>query len=170
MGSNPSHFTGDLKRPVEMVSWNDCQQFITKLNQMTGMKFRMPTEAEWEFAARGGIKNRGHRFAGSNLVDNVAWYLENADGTTHPVGTKAPNELGIYDMSGNVYEYCQDWSSGTGYPSSDSQVNPTGPETGENRVIRGGSIDYGDDNCRVARRWGDDPTSRWQDQGLRLAL
>ena len=170
MGSNPSHFTGDLKRPVEMVSWNDCQQFITKLNQMTGMNFRMPTEAEWEFAARGGIKNRGHRYAGNNLVDNVAWYNGNAVGTTHPVGTKAPNELGIYDMSGNVYEYCQDWSSGTGYPSSDSQVNPTGPETGENRVIRGGSIDYGDDNCRVARRWGDDPTSRWKDQGLRLAL
>ncbi len=170
MGSNPSNFTGDLKRPVEMVSWNDCQQFITKLNQMTGMNFRMPTEAEWEFAARGGIKTRGFRFAGSNVLDNVAWYNSNAEGTTHPVGTKAPNELGIYDMSGNIYEYCQDRiDNDFAYPS-EPQVNPTGQETGDSRIIRGGSIDYGDDNCRVARRWGDATYARWNDQGLRLAL
>ena len=170
MGTNPSNFTGDLRRPVEMVSWIECQQFITKLNQMTGMNFRMLTEAEWEFAARGGIKTRGFRFAGSSIIDEVAWYNANAGGTTHPVGSKAPNELGIYDMSGNVYEYCYDWFTGYGYPSSDNQINPTGPETGDNRVIRGGSIDYGDDNCRAARRWGDSPDGKWKDQGLRLAL
>jgi formylglycine-generating enzyme required for sulfatase activity len=170
MGSNPSNFTGDLNCPVEMVSWNDCQQFITKLNQMTGMNFRMPTEAEWEFAARGGIKNRGFKFAGSSNIDEVAWYNSNADGTTHPVGTKAPNELGIYDMSGNIYEYCQDRiDNDFAYPS-EPQVNPTGQETGDSRIIRGGSIEYGDDNCRVARRWGDATYARWKDQGLRLAL
>ena len=170
MGSNPSNFTGDLNCPVEMVSWNDCQQFITKLNQMTGMNFRMPTEAEWEFAARGGIKNRGFKFAGSNVLDNVAWYNSNAEGTTHPVGTKAPNELGIYDMSGNIYEYCQDRiDNDFAYPS-EPQVNPTGQETGDSRIIRGGSIEYGDDNCRVARRWGDATYAKWKDQGLRLAL
>ena len=171
MGSNPSNFTGDMKRPVEMVSWNDCQQFITKLNQMTGMNFRMPTEAEWEFAARGGIKTRGFRFAGSFNIDEVAWYNSNAEGTTHPVGTKAPNELGIYDMSGNIYEYCQDRHDGSTYIyPSEPQINPTGPEQGDCVVIRGGSIDYSDDNCRVARRWSDASYAKWKDQGLRLAL
>ncbi len=170
MGSNPSNFTSDPNLPVEMVSWNDCQQFITKLNQMTGMTFRMPTEAEWEYAARGGKKTRGNRYAGSNTLDDVAWYNANAAGTTHPVGTKAPNELGIYDMSGNVYEYCSDFSDGNPYPSADHQYNPTGVLTGNGRIIRGGSIDYGSDNCRIARRWGDDANSRWKDQGLRLAL
>jgi formylglycine-generating enzyme required for sulfatase activity len=170
MGSNPSNFTGDLNHPVEMVSWNDCQQFITKLNQMTGMTFRMPTEAEWEYAARGGKKTRGNMYAGGNTLDDVAWYNANAAGTTHPVGTKAPNELGIYDMSGNVYEYCSDFSDGNPYPSADHQYNPTGALTGDGRIIRGGSIDYGSDNCRIARRWGDDANSRWKDQGLRLAL
>ena len=171
MGSNPSNFTGDLKRPVEMVSWNDCQQFITKLNQMTGMNFRMPTEAEWEFAARGGIKTRGFKFAGSFNIDEVAWYNSNAEGTTHPVGTKAPNELGIYDMSGNIYEYCQDRHDGSTYIyPSEPQINPTGPQQGDCVVIRGGSIDYSDDNCRVARRWSDASYAKWKDQGLRLAL
>ena len=172
MGSNPSNFTGDPNCPVEMVSWNQCQEFITKLNQMTGMNFRLPTEAEWEFAARGGIKNRGTEFSGSNVLDNVAWYNENADGTTHPVGTKAPNELGIYDMSGNVFEWCQDWYGFSAY-TIDGQVNPTGPteeDSNNCRVIRGGSIDYGELYCRCSRRWSDEPVSRWKDQGLRLAL
>ena len=167
MGSNPSNFTGDLKRPVEMVSWNQCQQFISKLNQMTGMNFRMPTEAEWEFAARGGNKSMGNMYAGSNFIDDVAWYIENANSTTHPVGTKKPNELGIYDMSGNIYEYCQ--CGYADYPS-EPQFNPTGPETDTSRIIRGGSIDYADDYCRISRRWYDYPNSKWKDQGLRLAL
>ena len=170
MGSNPSNYTGDLKRPVEMVSWDDCQQFITKLNQMTGMNFRMPTEAEWEFAARGGNKSRGNRYAGSIIIEDVAWFVDNSGGTTHPVGTKAPNELGLYDMSGNIYEYCQDMCDGTyGYPS-EPQSNPTGTDTGYTRIIRGGSIDWSEDYCRVARRWSDSPDSKWKDQGLRLAL
>ena len=170
MGSNPSGFTGDLNRPVEKVSWNDCQQFITKLNQMTGMNFRMPTEAEWEYAARGGKKNRGYMYAGSNNLVDVAWYSGNASNTTHPVGGKAPNELGIYDMSGNVVEYCLDWYDGMAYPSSDHQYNPTGVESGMGRTIRGGSYNYSADYSRIAFRWGDDPDSRWDDQGLRLAL
>ena len=139
---------------------------------MTGKNFRLPTEAEWEFAARGGIKNRGTEFSGSNVLDNVAWYNENADGTTHPVGTKAPNELGIYDMSGNVFEWCQDWYGFSAY-TIDGQVNPTGPteeDSNNCRVIRGGSIDYGELYCRCSRRWSDEPVSRWKDQGLRLAL
>ena len=169
MGSNPSHFTGDLNRPVEYVSWNECRTFITRLNQLTGMQFRLPTEAEWEFAARGGNRARGNMYAGGNSVDDVAWYNSNAGGTTHCVGGKAPNELGLFDMSGNVYEYCQDRYTGQQYDGL-PEVNPTGPTTGENFVIRGGSIAYGTDYCRVARRWGDAPTSRWNDQGLRLAL
>lgn len=170
MGSNPSNFKGNLNRPVEMVSWNECQTFINKLNQLTGEQFRLPTEAEWEFAARGGNKSLGNRYAGSGNVDEVAWYSDNASSTTHPVANKAPNELGIFDMSGNVYEYCQDFFSGNADYPSEPQVNPTGPETGDNIVIRGGSIGYGTDYCRNARRWGDAPTSRWNDQGLRLAL
>ena len=102
MGSNPSYFTGNSKRPVEQVSWNDCQTFITKLNQLTGQAFRLPTEAEWEYAARGGNQSQGYKYAGSNTIGDVAWYTENSSSTTHEVATKQPNELGLYDMSGNV--------------------------------------------------------------------
>ena len=170
MGSNPSNFKGNLTRPVEMVTWDQCQQFITQLNQITGMNFRMLTEAEWEFAARGGNKSLGCMYSGSNTLDDVAWYSSNAASTTHPVASLAPNELGIYDMSGNVYEYCQDKSSGTANYPSEPQVNPTGPETGNNIIIRGGSIDYVNDYCRNARRWNDLTDAKWKDQGLRLAL
>ena len=156
MGSNPSYFTGDPERPVEMVSWDNCQVFITKLNQMTGMKFRLPTEAEWEYAARGGKKALGNMYAGSNTINNVAWYNDNASLTTHHVAGKFPNELGIFDMSGNIYEYCHDMWTSNGY-SSEPQVNPTGPETGTGRIIRGGSIDYNSEYCRNAYRWGDSP-------------
>ena len=133
MGSNPSKFKGD-NLPVEQVSWNDIQKFITKLNTMTGKTFRLPTEAEWEYAARGGNQSKGYKYSGSNTLDNVAWYY-NSGGKTHPVGQKQPNELGLYDMSGNVWEWCQDWY---GSYSSSSQTNPTGPSSGSYRVLRGG--------------------------------
>ena len=136
MGNNPSNFTGD-NLPVEEVSWDDCQLFIAKLNQLTGRNFRLPTEAEWEYAARGGNKSKGYKYAGSNTIDNVAWYKDNSGDKTHPVGSKAPNELGLYDMNGNVWEWCQDWF---GDYSSSAQTNPTGPASGELRVNRGGSF------------------------------
>ncbi|MGN1259633.1 MAG: SUMF1/EgtB/PvdO family nonheme iron enzyme, partial [Alloprevotella sp.] len=126
MGDNPSRFTGNMQRPVENVSWNDCQTFIRKLNRLTGANFRLPTEAEWEYAARGGRNSRGYQYSGKRKLGDVAWYVDNSSGTTHPVKTKSRNELGIFDMSGNVYEWCQDWY---GNYSSSSQTNPTGPST-----------------------------------------
>ncbi len=131
---NPSYFKGD-NLPVEQVSWYDCQKFISKLNSMTGMNFRLPTEAEWEFAARGGIYSLYTKFSGSNNIDDVAWYYYNSGHKTHPVGTKQANELGIYDMTGNVWEQCSDRY---GRYSSSSQTNPTGPNTGSSPVYRGG--------------------------------
>lgn len=135
MGSNPSNFKGD-NLPVESVSWNDCQTFINRLNSYTGRNFRLPTEAEWEFAARGGNYSRHYKYSGSNYIGDVAWYDNNSGNRTHPVGTKQPNELGLYDMSGNVYEWCSDWD---GSYSSYSQSDPTGPNSGSCRVERGGS-------------------------------
>ena len=166
MGSNPSNFKGaDL--PVECVSWNDCQEFIQKLNRLTGRNFRLPTEAEWEFACRGGNNSRGYKYSGSNDIDNVAWYWDNSGGKTHPVGTKAPNELGIYDMSGNVWEWCSDWYADY---TSYSQTDPTGPHSGSHRVIRGGSWYGGAGYCRSSYRLGNFPTNRNNGLGLRLAL
>ena len=167
MGSNPSYFKGSAL-PVESVSWNDCQEFIQKLNSLTGRNFRFPTEAEWEFACRGGNNSRGYKYSGSNNLANVAWYVDNSDGQTHPVATKAPNELGIYDMSGNVWEWCSDWY---GDYSSDAQTNPKGPESGSGRVGRGGSWSDGVGGCRSSFRNNFDyPTFRFYYLGLRLAL
>ena len=166
MGSNPSYFTGNMQRPVEQVSWNDCQTFISKLNQLTGETFRLPTEAQWEYAARGGNKSKGSIYSGSNEIDEVAWYWDNSSFTTHPVKTKAPNELGIYDMSGNVWEWCSDWY---GDYSSAAQTDPTGPATGYYRVGRGGSWDNDATYCRVAFRGNSTPTNRFSHLGLRLA-
>ena len=109
MGSNPSRFIGDLNRPVECVSWLECQEFVKRLNEMTGRRFRLPTEAEWEFAARGGNKSGNYRYAGSDNLDDVAWYDGNSVNEPHPVATKIANELGLYDMLGNLWEWCQDW-------------------------------------------------------------
>ena len=164
MGSNPSYFTIGTACPVECVSWENCQNFITKLNQKTGMNFRLPTEAEWEFAARGGKKSKGYKFAGSNTIEEVAWDFSEK---THPVKTKKGNELGIYDMSGNVYEWCQDFKANY---SAAAQTNPKGPSTGSWRIIRGGCYNGGVDLCRVTYR-----NSRKQDNyekylGLRLVL
>ena len=167
MGSNPSRFTGDLQRPVENVNWNASQEFITKLNQMTGQNFRLPTEAEWEYAARGGNLSQGYKYSGSNTIGDVAWYTYNSGSTTHAVGTKSPNELGLYDMSGNVYEWCQDWY---GSYSSAAQTDPTGPSSGSDRVDRGGSWSRSARSCRVSNRHHDIPSYRDYDLGLRLAL
>ena len=167
MGSNPSNFQGD-NLPVEKVSWNDIQEFIQKLNAQTGKKFRLPTEAEWEYAARGGSQSKGYKYSGSNNISDVAWYEDNSNSKTHPVGQKTPNELGIYDMSGNVYEWCQDWYNSSAYSSS-SQTNPTGPSSGSYRVLRGGSWFNGAGNCRVSNRGGYTPDYRSNSYGFRLA-
>ena len=165
MGSNPSYHTGDLQRPVDKVSWVDCQNFITQLNQLTGETFRLPTEAEWEFAARGGNKSQGFRYAGSDDMGAVAWFIDNCNNTTHPVGTKAPNELGLYDMTGNVWEWCNDWYK---LYTADAQVNPTGPETGNNRVLRGGCWNGEYIYNRISYRDNFTPTGNNSSGGLRL--
>ena len=151
LGSNPSssYGVGDYY-PAYYVSWEDIVNiFIPRLNKITGKTFRLPTEAEWEYAARGGNKSNGYKYSGSNILDDVAWYTSNTSAMTHQVGTKAPNELGLYDMSGNVWEWCSDWY---GSYSSSSQTNPTGPTSGSNRVNRGGSWGTDAPRCRVAFR------------------
>ena len=166
MGSNPSNFKGD-NLPVEMVSQADCQDFLSKLNRITGKTFRLPTEAEWEYAARGGNKSRGYQYSGSNNLSDVAWYGDNSGSKTHVVGIKQPNELGIYDMSGNVWEWCQDWD---GEYSSSSQVNPTGANYGFRRVFRGGSWDFDAWACRSSFRNSDSSGTCGNSLGLRLVL
>lgn len=167
MGNNPSCFNDDLQRPVESVGWWDCQMFICKLNKLTGKTFRLPTEAEWEFAARGGIKSQGYKFAGSNNLDEVAWYGNNCTQCTHKVAQKQPNELGLYDMSGNVYEWCQDWH---GYFSDVAQNNPTGPTEGLDRIGRGGCWLNPMTNCRVSSRFATGPDNSDNYMGLRLSM
>lgn len=153
--------------PMYDISWNDCQDFIRKLNSLTGQTFRLPTEAEWEFAARGGNKSKMYMYSGSNNLGDVAWYEDNSGETTYPVAMKAPNELGIYDMSGNVWEWCQDWY---GRYSSSPQTNPQGPNSGSDRVIRGGSRGVKASCCRASERDYNSPTARFNNLGLRLAL
>jgi formylglycine-generating enzyme required for sulfatase activity len=152
MGSNPSTYKGnDL--PVTNVTWEDCQEFIKKLNERTGKQFRLPTEAEWEFAARGGTASKGYMFSGSDEVRSVAWHNRDSNRDRHngpyAIKSKDPNELGIYDMSGNVNEWCQDWF---GDYTADPQTNPQGPATGKEHVYRGGSWWYYGMSCRVSRR------------------
>lgn len=167
MGANPSYHTGDMQCPVECVSWNDCQAFIAQLNQLTGEQFRLPTEAEWEFAARGGNKSQGTRYAGSNNIDDIAWYNANSSNTTHPVALKAPNELGLFDMTGNVWEWCNDWYKRY---TAEAQTDPTGPETGNNRVLRGGCWNGDTNYNRISYRDNFTPTGSNSSGGLRLAL
>lgn len=170
MGDNPSSSRGDeTKLPVESVSWEDCQLFITLLNRMTGRKFRLPTEAEWEYAARGGRKSENNKYAGAPSLDYVGWYADNSGSRIHEVKSKIPNELGIYDMSGNVYEWCQDWL-GDDYYANSPQANPTGPSSGSFRVVRGGCWDCGAQSCRVAARTGNFPSGRYRYGGFRIIL
>ncbi len=174
MGSAPSYNGGWTSEygvgnnyPAYRVSREDCQTFIRELNSLTGQQFHLPTEAQWEYAARGGSKSRGYKYSGSNDIGSVAWYDGNSSSTTHPVKTKSPNELGLYDMSGNVLEWCLDWY---GSYSSGSQTNPTGASSGSYRVYRGGSWYLNAGGCRVSNRYYYTPSFRSGNLGLRLAL
>ena len=169
MGENPSRFKGE-QRPVERVSWNDIQEFIEKLNKQTGKTFRLPSEAEWEFAARGGIHSEGYLYAGSDKLKEVGWYAENAGGQTHPVGLKMANELGIHDMSGNVWEWVEDqWHDN--YKGAPQDGSPwVDRNKGANRVLRGGYWLNVARDCRVSCRNDYSPVYRNDYIGFRLAL
>jgi formylglycine-generating enzyme required for sulfatase activity len=167
MGNNPSNFSGCDQCPVENVSWDDVQEFISQLNAMTGKQYRLPTEAEWEYAARGGSQSRGYKYSGSSNAGSVAWYDGNSGKKTHPVGQKSHNELGLYDMSGNVGEWCEDWY---GDYSNGSESNPRGPVSGSTRVFRGGFWSSGDIGIRVSNRNPISPDYRNHTTGFRLAL
>ncbi len=161
MGSNPSNFAGNDLRPVEQVSWEDAQTFLSMLNQQTGKVFRLPTEAEWEYACRAGTTGD---YAGN--LDDLAWYDDNSGGTTQPVATRLPNPWGLYDMHGNVWEWCQDWY---GALTASPVPDPTGPSSGSNRVLRGGSWYNDAYNARSATRHGGAPFVRIYIAGFRLA-
>ena len=160
MGTNPSNFKGEANLPVENVSWTDCNTFIAKLNELTGKNFRLPTEAEWEYAARGGNNSQGYTYSGSNTIEDVAWYGSKSSSKTHPVAKKQPNELGIYDMSGNVWEWTFDK-----YSSSYSSER-----TSSYRVSRGGSWYFGTTYSRVAYRDSVSESTANYFIGFRLAL
>jgi len=172
MGNNPSRFKGE-RRPVENVSWHDTQKFLGRLNQLTGKDFRLPTEAEWEYAARGGKYSQGYRYAGSDRAKQVAWYHENSDKETHEVGLRMPNELNLHDMSGNVWEWCADWFSADYYAQCHKRGvvdNPQGPDNGELRVFRGGGYSSFPLSCRAVSRRDNPPGSRCGYIGFRLVL
>lgn len=169
---NDSVLKDHPKDPMSNVSWDDCQAFLVKLNNLTGKNFRLPTDAEWEFAARGGVKSRGYAFSGSNNIDEVAWHNGNSEMEFHEVGLKKPNELGIYDMTGSVWEWCSDWSWNwrEDVDTSAPLVNPTGPATGKNRVARGGGLLTEDENCCVCRPDPTSPDTSSDELGFRLVL
>jgi len=166
MNTNPSFFKGD-DHPVEQVNWYDTQEFIKRLNAMTGYMFSLPTEAQWEFAARGGIHSKGYKYSGSDDLNLVAWYDKNEKEQTRPVGQKKENEIGLFDMNGNVWEWCQDWKG----PYSDTlQINPQGPSSGEEKVCKGGSWGRNNQRCRISYRGDDKPNLIYYTLGFRLVL
>ena len=165
MGNNKSLVKG-AKLPVGNVCWDDCQEFVLKLVLMTGVNFRLPTEAEWEFAARGGNKSRHTKYSGSNTIDSVAWYQFNSGNKLHTVGQKAPNELGIYDMNGNVWEWCYDYYAR--YDKS-AQTDPKGALNSSTNVIRGGCSGWRPEECSVTSRMGYSPVTTALFGGFRLA-
>jgi len=167
MGENPSHFINCDNCPVERVSWNEVQIFITKLNMLTGKNYRLPTEAEWEYAAKGGEMSQGYRYAGGNNINFVSWYSGNSQGKTQPVGTIKPNELDLYDMSGNVYEWCSDWFD---YYTESPKTNPEGPEQGEFKIVKGGSWYGYIGGSRISCRGSDDPGNKRSYIGFRVAM
>lgn len=167
MGSNPSHFNGCPNCPVERVSWIDVQEFLVKLNELTGKSYRLPTEAEWEYAAKGGSKSRGFLYSGKNNVNFVAWYSGNSGNKTNPVGQKEPNELGIYDMSGNVWEWVNDWFN---YYTETPKDNPTGPDNGDGRIVKGGSWFGHAGGNRVSCRGSDEPVNKRSYIGFRIVV
>mgnify|MGYP000315157348 CR=1 FL=1 len=168
MGNNPSFFDYCDDCPVENVSWKEVNQFINELNRQTNMNYRLPTEAEWEYAAMGGNKSKNFVFSGSDKADLTAWYKRNNNQQTRKVGTKEPNELGIYDMSGNVMEWCSDWYGKTYYHNCPFK-NPLGPVSGSHHVIKGGSWNTEMKYIRIANRSKSTVNSRYDDLGFRLA-
>ncbi len=172
MGGNPSRFKNGGDYPVEYVDWNDARAFCQKLNKLklapSGFRFDLPTEAQWEYAARGGSRSQGFVYSGSMNLDEVAWYVDNSNGETNPVGKKEPNELGLFDMSGNVWEWCRDWYG----PYQIQRIihDPTGPKNKYERVIRGGSIGDEERSCRVANRERMKPTKHNPAVGFRVVL
>lgn len=169
MGENPSHFTGNDSLPVEQVTWADAQRFVTLLSQLTGFLFRLPTEAEWEYAARGGNRADGQPYAGCdrNHLPEYAWFCVNSEGHTHPVGRLKPNALGLYDMGGNVAEWCSDWMA----PYMEAaQKDPRGPKEGDSRVLRGGHYNSTSPGCAVFDRGWYVPTGKTEYYGLRVAM
>ena len=169
MGNNPSSNKNCLECPVENISWDEANEFIKVLNSLTDEHYRLPTEAEWEYAASGGKYSMGNLFSGNRRLQNVGWFYENSGGRTHPVGNKASNELGITDMSGNVREWCSDWYDASYYRNGTSNESPVGPEGGRQKTIRGGSWDEYDQPCRVSSRNKMEPASKNKMTGLRLA-
>jgi formylglycine-generating enzyme required for sulfatase activity len=170
MGDNPSYFQKGSRYPVERVSWNDVQNFIAKLNKQTGKQYRLPTEAEWEYAARSG--GQQEKWAGINeesRLKEYAWYNDNSGKTTHEVGTRSPNSLGLYDMSGNVWEWVNDWY-GENYYQSSPETNPKGPSSGSNRVDRGGCWDNAPIHVRAANRFNLSPDLADDFLGFRLVF
>lgn len=167
MENNPSNHQNCPQCPVENVTWDDAILFISNLNELAGTHLRLPTEAEWEYAARGGSKSKNYKYAGGNTLDEVAWYDANSKNNSQPVSFKSPNELGLYDMTGNVAQWCSDWFSSDYYAYSPNQ-DPSGPETGDKRVIRGGAWFYNENSCRISFRSQLIPTGSLDYLGFRL--